>query len=250
MGGSIHIDRSLWKIITRSSPQKEWMSVCNELRVLNDRIFECENNQAIQQNAANAQKLVTDRLALDSLNYQQQQVEKEIHAFQEQQKELDSVSVENGEEKEEADLSTLITRQEKVAEEITRKEQVMSMYAGRKLNAKSSVSSGKRSKVVPRDGLSSEELIGEIEQLQSRLKQLKEDIQLENAEEHAQKDESVETLIERAKVIEEGMNVLTTLIEHTNIRVKKLNEATFDTISQHFKSFCKRLVSLSLQNPS
>lgn len=92
------------------------------------------------------------------------------------------------------------------------------------------------------NGSSSEELISEIDKLQARLKQLKEDIQLENAEEQTQNDESVETLLERAKVIEEGMNALGTLIDDTNVRVKKLNEATFETISKHFKSFCKRLV--------
>ena len=219
------------------------MGVCQELRGLNDRIFECENSQAVQQNAANAKKLVADRLALDSLNHQQQQVEKEISALQEQQKELESVAVpENVEEKAEADLSSLITRQEKVAEEIANKEQVIRKYTGPKQNAKNSTKSGKRSKIVPMNGSSSEELISEIDKLQARLKQLKEDIQLENAEEQTQNDESVETLLERAKVIEEGMNALGTLIDDTNVRVKKLNEATFETISKHFKSFCKRLV--------
>lgn len=219
------------------------MGVCQELRGLNDRIFECENSQAVQQNAANAKKLVADRLALDSLNYQQQQVEKEISALQEQQKELESVAVpENVEEKAEADLSSLITRQEKVAEEIANKEQVIRKYTGPKQNVKNSTKSGKRSKIVPMNGSSSEELISEIDKLQARLKQLKEDIQLENAEEQTQNDESVETLLERAKVIEEGMNALGTLIDDTNVRVKKLNEATFETISKHFKSFCKRLV--------
>lgn len=225
------------------------MSVCQELRTLNDRIFECENSQAVQQNAANVKKLVADRLALDSLNYQQQQVEKEINALQEQQKrELESVPVtENVEEKEEADLSSLITRQEKVSEEIAKKEQAIDQYAGPGRNAKNANKPGKRLKIVPMNGLSSsssssEELIAEIEKLQARLKQLKEDIQLENAEEQAQNDESVETLLERAKVIEEGMNALSALIESTNVRVKKLNEATFETISKHFKSFCKRLV--------
>ena len=225
------------------------MSVCQELRTLNDRIFECENSQAVQQNAANAKKLVADRLALDSLNYQQQQVEKEINALQEQQKrELESIPVtENVEEKEEADLSSLITRQEKVSEEIAKKEQAIDQYAGPGRNAKNANKPGKRSKIVPMNGFSSsssssEELIAEIEKLQARLKQLKEDIQLENAEEQTQNDESVETLLERAKVIEEGMNALSALIESTNVRVKKLNEATFETISKHFKSFCKRLV--------
>lgn len=219
------------------------MGVCQELRGLNDRIFECENSQAVQQNAANAKKLVADRLALDSLNHQQQQVEKEISALQEQQKELESVAVpENVEEKAEADLSSLITRQEKVAEEIANKEQVIRKYTGPKQNVKNSTKSGKRSKIVPMNGSSSEELISEIDKLQARLKQLKEDIQLENAEEQTQNDESVETLLERAKVIEEGMNALGTLIDDTNVRVKKLNEATFETISKHFKSFCKRLV--------
>ena len=219
------------------------MGVCQELRGLNDRIFECENSQAVQQNAANAKKLVADRLALDSLNYQQQQVEKEISALQEQQKELESVAVpENVEEKAEADLSSLITRQEKVAEEIANKEQVIRKYTGPKQNVKNSTKSGKRSKIVPMNGSSSEELISEIDKLQARLKQLKEDIQLENAEEQTQNDESVETLLERAKVIEEGMNALGTLIDDTNVRVKKLNEATFETIFKHFKSFCKRLV--------
>lgn len=219
------------------------MGVCQELRGLNDRIFECENSQAVQQNAANAKKLVTDRLALDSLNHQQQQVEKEISALQEQQKELESVAVpENMEEKAEADLSSLITRQEKVAEEIANKEQVIRKYTGPKQNAKNPTKSGKRSKIVPMNGSSSEELISEIDKLQARLKQLKEDIQLENAEEQTQNDESVETLLERAKVIEEGMNALGALIDNTNVRVKKLNEATFETISKHFKSFCKRLV--------
>ena len=220
--------------------------------MLNDRIFECENSQAVQQNAANAKKLVADRLALDSLNYQQQQVEKEINALQEQQKrELESIPVtENVEEKEEADLSSLITRQEKVSEEIAKKEQAIDQYAGPGRNAKNANKPGKRSKIVPMNGSSSssssssssEELIAEIEKLQARLKQLKEDIQLENAEEQTQNDESVETLLERAKVIEEGMNALSALIESTNVRVKKLNEATFETISKHFKSFCKRLV--------
>ena len=219
------------------------MGVCQELRGLNDRIFECENSQAVQQNAANAKKLVADRLALDSLNHRQQQVEKEISALQEQQKELESVAVpENVEEKAEADLSSLITRQEKVAEEIANKEQVIRKYTGPKQNVKNSTKSGKRSKIVPMNGSSSEELISEIDKLQARLKQLKEDIQLENAEEQTQNDESVETLLERAKVIEEGMNALGTLIDDTNVRVKKLNEATFETISKHFKSFCKRLV--------
>ena len=225
------------------------MSVCQELRTLNDRIFECENSQAVQQNAANAKKLVADRLALDSLNYQQQQVEKEINTLQEQQKrELESVPVtENVEEKEEADLSSLITRQEKVSEEIAKKEQAIDQYAGSGRNAKNANKPGKRSKIVPMNGFSSsssssEELIAEIEKLQARLKQLKEDIQLENAEEQTQNDESVETLLERAKMIEEGMNALSALIESTNVRVKKLNEATFETISKHFKSFCKRLV--------
>ena len=219
------------------------MGVCQELRVLSDRIFECENSQAVQQNAANAKKLVADRLALDSLNYQQQQVEKEISALQEQQKELESVAVpENVEEKAEADLSSLITRQEKVAEEIANKEQVIRKYTGPRQNVKNSTKSGKRSKIVPMNGSSSEELISEIDKLQARLKQLKEDIQLENAEEQTQNDESVETLLERAKVIEEGMNALGALIDNTNVRVKKLNEATFETISKHFKSFCKRLV--------
>lgn len=224
------------------------MSVCQELRTLNDRIFECENSQAVQQNAANAKKLVADRLALDSLNYQQQQVEKEINTLQEQQKrELESIPVtENVEEKEEADLSSLITRQEKVSEEIAKKEQAIDQYAGPGRNAKNANKPGKRSKIVPMNGSSSssssEELIAEIEMLQARLKQLKEDIQLENAEEQTQNDESVETLLERAKVIEEGMNALSALIESTNVRVKKLNEATFETISKHFKSFCKRLV--------
>ena len=219
------------------------MGVCQELRGLNDRIFECENSQAVQQNAANAKKLVADRLALDSLNHQQQQVEKEISALQEQQKELESVAVpENVEEKAEADLSSLITRQEKVAEEIANKEQVIRKYTGPKQNVKNSTKSGKRSKIVPMNGSSSEELISEIDKLQARLKQLKEDIQLENAEEQTQNDESVETLLERAKVIEEGMNALGTLIDNTNVRVKKLNEATFETIFKHFKSFCKRLV--------
>ena len=219
------------------------MGVCQELRGLNDRIFECENSQAVQQNAANAKKLVADRLALDSLNHQQQQVEKEISALQEQQKELESVAVpENVEEKAEADLSSLITRQEKVAEEIANKEQVIRKYTGPKQNVKNSTKSGKRSKIAPMNGSSSEELISEIDKLQARLKQLKEDIQLENAEEQTQNDESVETLLERAKVIEEGMNALGTLIDDTNVRVKKLNEATFETISKHFKSFCKRLV--------
>ena len=219
------------------------MGVCQELRGLSDRIFECENSQAVQQNAANAKKLVADRLALDSLNHQQQQVEKEIGALQEQQKELESVAVpENVEEKAEADLSSLITRQEKVAEEIANKEQVIRKYTGPKQNVKNSTKSGKRSKIVPMNGSSSEELISEIDKLQARLKQLKEDIQLENAEEQTQNDESVETLLERAKVIEEGMNALGTLIDDTNVRVKKLNEATFETISKHFKSFCKRLV--------
>ena len=219
------------------------MGVCQELRGLSDRIFECENSQAVQQNAANAKKLVADRLALDSLNHQQQQVEKEISALQEQQKELESVAVpENVEEKAEADLSSLITRQEKVAEEIANKEQVIRKYTGPKQNVKNSTKSGKRSKIVPMNGSSSEELISEIDKLQARLKQLKEDIQLENAEEQTQNDESVETLLERAKVIEEGMNALGTLIDNTNVRVKKLNEATFETISKHFKSFCKRLV--------
>lgn len=219
------------------------MGVCQELRGLSDRIFECENSQAVQQNAANAKKLVADRLALDSLNYQQQQVEKEISALQEQQKELESVAVpENVEEKAEADLSSLITRQEKVAEEIANKEQVIRKYTGPRQNVKNSTKSGKRSKIVPMNGSSSEELISEIDKLQARLKQLKEDIQLENAEEQTQNDESVETLLERAKVIEEGMNALGALIDNTNVRVKKLNEATFETISKHFKSFCKRLV--------
>ena len=219
------------------------MGVCQELRGLNDRIFECENSQAVQQNAANAKKLVADRLALDSLNHQQQQVEKEISALQEQQKELESVAVpENVEEKAEADLSSLITRQEKVAEEIANKEQVIRKYTGPKQNVKNSTKSGKRSRIAPMNGSSSEELISEIDKLQARLKQLKEDIQLENAEEQTQNDESVETLLERAKVIEEGMNALGTLIDDTNVRVKKLNEATFETISKHFKSFCKRLV--------
>ena len=219
------------------------MGVCQELRGLNDRIFECENSQAVQQNAANAKQLVADRLALDSLNHQQQQVEKEIGALQEQQKELESVAVpENVEEKAEADLSSLITRQEKVAEEIANKEQVIRKYTGPKQNAKNPTKSGKRSKIAPMNGSSSEELISEIDKLQARLKQLKEDIQLENAEEQTQNDESVETLLERAKVIEEGMNALGTLIDDTNVRVKKLNEATFETISKHFKSFCKRLV--------
>ena len=219
------------------------MGVCQELRGLNDRIFECENSQAVQQNAANAKKLVADRLALDSLNHQQQQVEKEISALQEQQKELESVAVpENVEEKAEADLSSLITRQEKVAEEIANKEQVIRKYTGPRQNVKNSTKSGKRSKIVPMNGSSSEELISEIDKLQARLKQLKEDIQLENAEEQTQNDESVDTLLERAKVIEEGMNALGTLIDDTNVRVKKLNEATFETISKHFKSFCKRLV--------
>ena len=219
------------------------MGVCQELRGLSDRIFECENSQAVQQNAANAKKLVADRLALDSLNYQQQQVEKEISALQEQQKELESVAVpENVEEKAEADLSSLITRQEKVAEEIANKEQVIRKYTGPKQNAKNPTKSGKRSKIAPMNGSSSEELISEIDKLQARLKQLKEDIQLENAEEQTQNDESVETLLERAKVIEEGMNALGALIDNTNVRVKKLNEATFETISKHFKSFCKRLV--------
>lgn len=227
------------------------MSVCQELRTLNDRIFECENSQAVQQNAANAKKLVADRLALDSLNYQQQQVEKEINTLQEQQKrELESVPVtENVEEKEEADLSSLITRQEKVSEEIAKKEQAIDQYAGPGRNTKNANKPGKRPKIVPMNGYSSsssssssEELIAEIEKLQARLKQLKEDIQLENAEEQTQNDESVETLLERAKVIEEGMNALSALIESTNVRVKKLNEATFETISKHFKSFCKRLV--------
>lgn len=219
------------------------MGVCQELRGLSDRIFECENSQAVQQNAANAKKLVADRLALDSLNHQQQQVEKEISALQEQQKELESVAVPgNVEEKAEADLSSLITRQEKVAEEIANKEQVIRKYTGPKQNAKNPTKSGKRSKIVPMNGSSSEELISEIDKLQARLKQLKEDIQLENAEEQTQNDESVETLLERAKVIEEGMNALGTLIDDTNVRVKKLNEATFETISKHFKSFCKRLV--------
>lgn len=186
---------------------------------------------------------MADRLALDSLNYQQQQVEKEISALQEQQKELESVAVPgNVEEKAEADLSSLITRQEKVAEEIANKEQVIRKYTGPKQNAKNPTKSGKRSKIVPMNGSSSEELISEIDKLQARLKQLKEDIQLENAEEQTQNDESVETLLERAKVIEEGMNALGTLIDDTNVRVKKLNEATFETISKHFKSFCKRLV--------
>ena len=219
------------------------MGVCQELRGLNDRIFECENSQAVQQNAANAKKLVADRLALDSLNHQQQQVEREISALQEQQKELESVAVpENVEEKAEADLSSLITRQEKVAEEIANKEQVIRKYTGPRQNVKNSTKSGKRSKIVPMNGSSSEELISEIDKLQARLKQLKEDIQLENAEEQTQNDESVDTLLERAKVIEEGMNALGTLIDDTNVRVKKLNEATFETISKHFKSFCKRLV--------
>lgn len=219
------------------------MGVCQELRGLNDRIFECENSQAVQQNAANAKKLVADRLALDSLNHQQQQVEKEISALQEQQKELESVAVpENVEEKAEADLSSLITRQEKVAEEIANKEQVIRKYTGPTQNAKNPTKSGKRSRIAPMNGSSSEELISEIDKLQARLKQLKEDIQLENAEEQTQNDESVETLLERAKVIEEGMNALGTLIDNTNVRVKKLNEATFETISKHFKSFCKRLV--------
>ena len=219
------------------------MGVCQELRGLSDRIFECENSQAVQQNAANAKKLVADRLALDSLNHQQQQVEKEISALQEQQKELESVAVpENVEEKAEADLSSLITRQEKVAEEIANKEQVIRKYTGPRQNVKNSTKSGKRSKIVPMNGSSSEELISEIDKLQARLKQLKEDIQLENAEEQTQNDESVETLLERAKVIEEGMNALGALIDNTNVRVKKLNEATFETISKHFKSFCKRLV--------
>ena len=219
------------------------MGVCQELRGLSDRIFECENSQAVQQNAANAKKLVADRLALDSLNYQQQQVEKEISALQEQQKELESVAVpENVEEKAEADLSSLITRQEKVAEEIANKEQVIRKYTGPRQNVKNSTKSGKRSKIVPMNGSSSEELISEIDKLQARLKQLKEDIQLENAEEQTQNDESVETLLERAKVIEEGMNALGALIDNTNVRVKKLNEATFETISKNFKSFCKRLV--------
>lgn len=219
------------------------MGVCQELRGLSDRIFECENSQAVQQNAANAKKLVADRLALDSLNYQQQQVEKEISTLQEQQKELESVAVPgNVEEKAEADLSSLITRQEKVAEEIANKEQVIRKYTGPKQNVKNPTKSGKRSKIVPMNGSSSEELISEIDKLQARLKQLKEDIQLENAEEQTQNDESVETLLERAKVIEEGMNALGALIDNTNVRVKKLNEATFETISKHFKSFCKRLV--------
>lgn len=219
------------------------MGVCQELRGLNDRIFECENSQAVQQNAANAKKLVADRLALDSLNHQQQQVEKEISALQEQQKELESVAVpENMEEKAEADLSSLITRQEKVAEEIANKEQVIRKYTGPRQNVKNPTKSWKRSKIVPMNGSSSEELISEIDKLQARLKQLKEDIQLENAEEQTQNDESVETLLERAKVIEEGMNALGALIDNTNVRVKKLNEATFETISKHFKSFCKRLV--------
>lgn len=225
------------------------MSVCQELRTLNDRIFECENSQAVQQNAANAKKLVADRLTLDSLNYQQQQVEREIRALQEQQKELESVAIpENMEEKAEADLSSLITRQEKVAEEIANKEQVIRQYTDSKQNAKNSNKSGKRSKIVPMNGSSSEELISEIDKLQARLKQLKEDIQLENAEEETQNDESVETLLERAKVIEEGMNALGALIDNTNVRVKKLNEATFETISKHFKSFCKRLVVRSVLN--
>lgn len=225
------------------------MSVCQELRTLNDRIFECENSQAVQQNAANAKKLVADRLTLDSLNYQQQQVEREIRALQEQQKELESVAIpENMEEKAEADLSSLITRQEKVAEEIANKEQVIRQYTDPKQNAKNSNKSGKRSKIVPMNGSSSEELISEIDKLQARLKQLKEDIQLENAEEETQNDESVETLLERAKVIEEGMNALGALIDNTNVRVKKLNEATFETISKHFKSFCKRLVVRSVLN--
>ena len=163
--------------------------------------------------------------------------------MQEQQKELESVAVpENVEEKAEADLSSLITRQEKVAEEIANKEQVIRKYTGPRQNVKNSTKSGKRSKIVPMNGSSSEELISEIDKLQARLKQLKEDIQLENAEEQTQNDESVETLLERAKVIEEGMNALGALIDNTNVRVKKLNEATFETISKHFKSFCKRLV--------
>lgn len=229
-------------MITRPSPQKEWMSVCQELRTLNDRIFECENSQAIQQNAANAKKLVADRLALDSLRYQEQQVEKEITALQEQQKELGSIPVENVEEKGEADLSSLITRQEKVSEEISRKEEMLKQYSGGRQNAKSASTSRKKPKIVPMEALSSEALIAEIEKLQSRLKQLKEDIQLENAEEQTQNDESVERLIEQSRVIEEGMNALNALIENTNVRVRKLNEATFETISKHFKSFCKRLV--------
>lgn len=225
------------------------MSVCQELRTLNNRIFECENSQAVQQNAANAKKLVADRLALDSLNYQQQQVEKEISALQEQQRELESVAVpENVEEKAEADLSSLITRQEKVAEEIANKEQVIRQYTGPRQNARNPAKSGKRSKIVPMNGSSSEKLIAEIDKLQARLKQLKEDIQLENAEAQTQNDESVETLLERAKVIEEGMSALGALIENTNVRVKKLNEATFETISKHFKSFCKRLVLYSVMN--
>ena len=218
------------------------MSVCQELRTLNDRIFECENSQAIQQNAANAKKLVADRLALDSLRYQEQQVEKEITTLQEQQKELESIPVENVEEKGEADLSSLITRQEKVSEEISRKEEMLKQYSGGRQNAKSASTSRKKPKIVPMEALSSEALIAEIEKLQSRLKQLKEDIQLENAEEQTQNDESVERLIEQSRVIEEGMNALNALIENTNVRVRKLNEATFETISKHFKSFCKRLV--------
>ena len=219
------------------------MGVCQELRGLSDRIFECENSQAVQQNAANAKQLVADRLALDSLNHQQQQVEKEIGALQEQQKELESVAVpENVEEKAEADLSSLITRQEKVAEEIANKEQVIRKYTGPKQNAKNPTKSGKRSKIAPMNGSSSEELISEIDKLQARLKQLKEDIQLENAEEQTQNDESVETLLERAKVIEEGMNALGALIDNTNVRVNKLHEATFEPISKHFKSLCTRLV--------
>ena len=225
--------------MTKPSSQKELATIRQALLDLDEEIFQYENNPEIAQSNTNAQCIVKNQIVLETLIHQQQRVQIELQNLSKQQLELQSSLSEIPQEKEEdIDLSSIVMKQESLSEAIHKKEQELMKYSEDIKNDR------KRQRVVPADTVSSEELKSTVLNLQDKLKQLKEDIQFEDAEESSHFDDSLETLQKQRDIIEEGMKSLESVITQTNDRVKKLNESTFNVISEQFKLFCKRLVGL------